>query len=35
MIKTKDNLVGQTFSRLTVLERAEDHVQPSGQRKVM
>ena len=35
MIKTKDDLVGQTFGRLTVLERAEDHVQPSGQRKVM
>lgn len=35
MIKTKDNLVGQVFGRLLVLERSEDHIQPSGQRKVM
>lgn len=35
MIKTKDNLVGQIFGKLVVLERAEDHIQPSGQRKVV
>lgn len=28
-------LVGQVFGRLTVIERAENHVQPSGQIKVM
>lgn len=32
MIKTKDNLVGQIFRRLIVLERAPDRVQPSGQK---
>ena len=35
MIKTKDNLIGQVFGRLTVIARAEDHIQPSGQKKVM
>ena len=35
MIKTKDDLIGQVFGRLLVLERAPDHIQPSGQRKVM
>jgi hypothetical protein len=35
MIKTKDDLVGQVFGRLIVLARADDHIQPSGQIKVM
>lgn len=29
------SLVGQVFGRLTVIERAENHVQPSGQIKAM
>ena len=32
-LKTIEDLTGQTFGRLVVLERAEDHVQPSGQHK--
>lgn len=30
MIKTKENLVGRTFERLTVIEQAEDYIDPSG-----
>lgn len=33
MIKTKKDLTGQIFGRLTVIKRAEDYVSPSGQRK--
>ena len=32
-LKTIEDLTGQTFGRLVVLEQAEDHVQPSGQHK--
>ena len=34
MAHVKD-LVGQTFGRLTVLQRAEDHIQPSGKHMTM
>lgn len=35
--KPKDlsNMVGKHFGRLTVMERSEDHITPSGQKKVM
>ena len=35
MLRTIEDLTGQTFGKLVVLERAEDHIQPSGQRKIM
>ena len=33
--RTFIDLTGQKFNKLTVMERAEDHEQPSGQRKTM
>ena len=32
MIKTKENLVGQTFERLTVVEQTEDYIDKRGKR---
>lgn len=30
MVNVRDDLTGRTFGRLTVLEQAEDHIQPNG-----
>ena len=36
MVKIKDDLTGKVFTRLTVLEQAEDYIEPkSGQRRAM
>lgn len=31
MVRVKEDLTGQQFGRLTVIERAEDHIKPNGQ----
>ena len=33
MVKTRYDLVGHKFGRLTVLEQAEDGIQPNGQHR--
>ena len=33
--KVRQNLIGMTFGRLTVLEQANDHIKPSGQHETM
>lgn len=35
MVKVKKDLTGMTFGRLTVLEQAEDHIQPNGVHRPM
>ena len=30
MVKTKENLVGQKFGRLTVIKQADDYINPNG-----
>ena len=30
MVKVKEDLVGQIFGRLTVIEQAEDYISPQG-----
>ena len=32
MVKVKENLTGQVFTRLTVIKQAEDYVDPRGKR---
>lgn len=34
MIKTKNNLKGKVFGKLTVIEQVDDYISPSGQHKV-
>lgn len=33
MVTVRENLIGQTFGKLTVIERTNDYVSPSGKRK--
>lgn len=35
MVRVKEDLTGQQFGRLTVIERAEDHIKPNGQSMAM
>lgn len=35
MVKVKDDLTGKTFGKLTVIEQAEDHIQPNGVHRPM
>ena len=33
MVKVKEDLTGQTFDRLTVIEQADDHISPNGKHR--
>lgn len=35
MVQVKENLIGQVFDRLTVVQRGDDYIQPSGTKRAM